>query len=218
MSWFEHSTNETEAGKSRYMPFIAVDFDFLSQHTRVWSGIGTITINGAEYTGVGDLGEINSPPEHTRLVPESKHYALSGVDLIDPSRISESDIDNSFGRAVTEYLGFVDPNTWQMVAEPEINWEGRMGVMRRIEGPEPKVTQSAEHRLAIMNAPDGYRYTHEHAQEFFSGELGFREVPGIETKEVLWGGQRVLPGQQGAINGVTGDSGGAAWDNRRQRH
>jgi len=217
MTWWEDSANQSEAEKTRYMAFFAVDFDFQSQHTRLWSGIGTITFNGAEYSGVGDLGEINTPPEHARLVSETKHFALSGSDLISPSEISEEDIDASFGRSVVEYIGFVNPDTLQLVADPEVNWEGRMGVIRRVDGPEPKVSISAEHRLAIMNLTDGYRWTHEHAQEFFSGDLGFREVPGIETKEVLWGGQRVSAGI-GAINGVTGDSGGPAWDHTRQRH
>lgn len=191
MTWFQQSANETEAAKTRYLPFIAVDFDFPSAHSRMWTGIGTITINGNTYMGIGDLGGITSPPEHSRLVDEAKVYSLSGYD---PSLVLEADIDGSFNRSVTEYLGFANPDTLESVATPDIYWEGSMGSIQRVDGPEPVVTVSATHILAIMHYADGYRYTHEHQQEFFAGDLFFREAATTETKEVIWQGGAVRPG------------------------
>lgn len=194
MTWFQQSANETEAAKSRCMAFIAVDMDFPSARVRLWTGSGTLTILGNDYIGVGDLGGVSSPPEHARLVDESKTYELSLIDT-SPAIVSEADIDASFGRSVVEYLGFLNVDTLQLVATPEIYWEGHIGTIRRIDGLQPKIQVQAEYRLSIMHYADGYRYTHEHQQEFFPGDLFFREAASIETKEVIWNGGPVAPGR-----------------------
>lgn len=194
MTWFQQSANETEAAKSRCMAFIAVDFDFPSARVRLWTGSGTLSILGNDYIGIGDLGGVSSPPEHSRLVDESKTYEMSLID-VSPQLISESDLDGSYGRSVVEYLGFLNADTLQLVTTPEVYWEGRIGTCRRTDGPQPRVMVQAEHRLSIMHFADGYRYTHEHQQEFFAGDLFFREAPSIETKEVIWMGGPVAPGR-----------------------
>jgi hypothetical protein len=194
MTWFQQSANETEAAKTRCMAFIAVDFDFPSARVRLWTGSGTLSILGNDFIGIGDLGSVSSPPEHARLVDESKTYEMSLIN-ISPALISESDIDGSFGRSVIEYLGFINVDTMSLVATPEVYWEGRIGTIRRVDGPNPAVQVQAEHRLSIMHTADGYRYTHEHQQEFHVGDYFFREAASIETKEVIWMGGPVAPGR-----------------------
>lgn len=190
MTWFAESANETEATKEHCLMFLAVDFEFLTGHVRLWSGLGELAILGQSYLGVGDLGRISVPAENTSLTAERKTYQLSNVD---PSWISETDIEGSFGRPVTEYFGFLNPTTRQLIGNPEINWEGRIDTPRRIDGANPIVEISAEHRHVLLGRTDGWRYTHEHQQEFFAGDKGFDQVPSLELKEILWGGKRVLP-------------------------
>jgi hypothetical protein len=197
MSWFTQSANETEAAKERYCMFLAVDFDFLSGHQRYWSGIGTLSLFGSDYLGTGELGKISTAPEHVRLIAETKTFQLSGVDI---ALVDESDLENCFGRSVTEYFGFINPDTGRLHELPETNWEGYMGRGRRVDGSLPIIEINAEHRLAELDKPDGWRYTHEHQQQFYPGDLGFREMPSVETTEVLWGGYRVYPGS-GSVSG-----------------
>lgn len=191
MSWFASSINETEAAKAHALMFVAVDFDFPSGHARFWSGWGSIVISGNTYLGVGTLGAISVSSEATNLVTDRKTFQLS---MVDPALISESDIDNSFGRSVVEYFGFFDSEKRTLLDTPEINWEGRMDSIRRIDGAQPIIEVNAEHRLVMLDKADGWRYTHEHQQLFFAGDLGFNQVGTLDSKVVLWGGQRTVVG------------------------
>jgi hypothetical protein len=194
MSWFASSTNETEAAKEHYLMFIAVDFDFPSGHIYFWSGIGNLTIGANTYIGTGDLGAVSMPEERSSLTFEPKVYQLSGVD---PALIPESDIDDSFGRSVVEYFGFLNTTTRTLLDTPETNWEGRIDSIRRVRGSRPLIEVKAEHRLALLDQSDDWLFTHEHQQQFFAGDLGFDRIPSLELKELKWGGVTVTPGRGG---------------------
>lgn len=191
MTWFASSTNETESQKEHAVEFIAVDLDFSSGHARAWTGLGDITISGNVYTGIGSLGSITTPPDRVGLDANSKTFRLSGVDT---SLISEADIDACFGRSITVYSGFLNPDTRALVDTPEIEWEGRMDSVRRVDGHNPIIEVNAEHRLVMLDQTDGWRYTHEHQQQFYAGDLGFDQVRAILLKDLVWGGQRAIIG------------------------
>lgn len=195
MTWFLQSANQTEADKVRCAPFLAVDLDFSSGHLRVWSGHGTMSINGNDYLGIGTMGSVTFTPDSAKMVAEQKTYRLSGVD---PSLISESDIDNCFGRSVTEYLGFLT-EAGALVAAPEVNWEGRMGIVRRADSSEPYIEVGAKSRLADLDKSDDWCYTHEHQQSFFAGDDGLKLVPSTITAEVIWQGGKVGVGVIGTL-------------------
>jgi hypothetical protein len=199
MSWFETVANETESAKNRYHMFIAVDFDFPSGHVRLWTGSGLITLSGSDYLGIGDLGRVSPTVDRSNLTVERKTYQLQGA-IVDPALVSEADIDDSFGRAVVEYLGFLNNDTHQLLATPEINFEGEISNIRRVDGPEPMIEVNADSRLIMLDQNDGWRYTHQHQIEFFPAlplDLGFNEMPKLDTREVLWGGRRVIAGVGG---------------------
>jgi len=196
MTWFADSSNAAEASKAKYFQFLAVDFDFPSGHYRFWSGAGDITLNGNTYSGVGDLVKIDSESDTVELGPQRKKYTLSGVD---PTSVDEDDIDGSFGRSVVEYLGFLNPETKQLIANPEIHWEGRIDSFRRVDGQAPIIEVSAEHKMALLDRADDWRYTHEHQQEFFpsAGDTGLDQVNTLPLKKVIWGGKTVDPAVKG---------------------
>lgn len=206
MSWFSEAANESAASGDHWLMFLAVDFDFAGGHVRFWSGIGDLVIDGNTYLGAGDLGSVSMPPDNTTLTAERKTFRLSNVD---PSWIAESDLEDSFGRDVTEYFGFLHPETRTLIADPEINWEGRIDSCRRVDGAEPYVEINAEDRHILLEKSDGWRYTHEHQQEFFSGDNGFNLLPSLELKEVFWGGSRVVPGSSlvGTVRQIIGPPG-----------
>lgn len=203
MTWFVTSANETEAQKHRYHMFLAVDFDFTSGHVRLWTGFGTITINGQSYLGMGDLARVSQTVDRTNLTVERKTYQLAGA-AVDPALVSETDIDASFGRSVVEYLGFLNHDTHQLLDVPEVNFEGEISNMRRVDGDQPMIECNADNRLVLLDQPDGWRFTHEHQLEFYPAtplDLGFNQMPTLDTKEVLWGGRRVLAGGGGSRGG-----------------
>lgn len=203
MTWFASSTNEAEAAKEHYLMFIATVFDFPSGAIRFWTGIGDLVISANTYLGAGELGSISMPEERSSLTFEPKVYQLSGVD---PSLVPEADIDDSFGRSVTEYFGFLNPETRQLLDTPEVNWEGRNDAMRRVDGRSPLIEVRAEHRLVLLDQTDDWCFTHEHQPQFFAGDLGFDQIPTLELKQVKWSGYAVgIKGMlQRALDRATG--------------
>lgn len=197
MSWFESTPNATEAAKERYYKFLAVSLDFSSGFVRIWSGTGEIQIDGNTYQGFGELCRVSDTEERSNLTVARKTYQLAGVP-VDPAQVSEADIEASFGRSVTEYMGFINPDTGALLDAPEINFEGEMSNIRRVFGKEPIIEVNAEHRLIVLDASDGWRGTHEHQQEFYAGDLGFNLQPTNDLRELIWGGRR---GFDGAVLG-----------------
>jgi hypothetical protein len=182
------------------MMFLAVDFDFPSGHVYLWSGTGTIEIGGNNYLGMGKLVRVSSAPERANMTVEGKSYQLSGAP-VDPAVIPESEIDGSFGRPVIEYFGFLHTETHQLIAQPEINFEGAISNIRRVDGPESIIEVNVENRMVILDRSSGWRYTHEHQQQFYPDDLGLNHMAKQELKEVLWGGSRVVIGTGGGGGG-----------------
>lgn len=202
--WFADSANSLAASRRHYYIFLAVDFDFPSGHVRLWSGYGTLSFAGNDYVGAHHLTRVSSHAERSNLAIERKTYQLAGAS-VDPAVVPEDDIDGSFGRSVTEYLGFLDPDSRQLVGVPEVNFEGEISNIRRRDGREPAIEVNAEHRLALLDQVDGWRYTHEHQAQFYADDNGLNMMQRNEMREILWGGHRVSPG--GGVGG--GGRGGA---------
>lgn len=185
MTWFASSANEAESAAPHARLFKAVDLEFPSGNARYWTGTGEITIGGDVFAGLGELVSISDSPENVRLVAERKTFQISGAD---PATIPESDIDDCYGMAAKEYFGFMDADG-NLVDTPEVNWEGRLDAISRVDLPTPVIEIQAEHRLIVLDESAGSRYTDEHQQRLFAGDLGFNQISTVENKTVIWGGK-----------------------------
>lgn len=190
MSWFTDPNCAAAAALEHVAIAYCVDFDFPSGHVRLGTWSGSLIVNGQVYLGVGGLGSISNVPEKVALASERWSYLLSGVD---PSVVPESEIDNCYGRSVTEYEVWMNPTTYAVIGF-EINREGRMGRVRRRDGGTPIIEVNCQTRLAILEQPDSWRYTTEHQAQFFAGDTGFDQAKELESVEIIWGGKRVEPG------------------------
>lgn len=70
-----------------------------------------------------------------------------------------------------------------------------MDSISRSDGETPTIALNAEHRLALLDRIDGWRYTHEHQQQFYPGanDNGFDQVNAIALKKAIWSGRSVDP-------------------------
>lgn len=185
MSWFTDANCEAEAAKENVVLAYAADLDFPNGHVRYSTYIGPLTIAGNVYTGIGSLGSIADVPERMQLTTERWTYLLS---CVDPSVVPESEIDNCFGRSVTEYQVWINPDTRTVVGY-EIRREGRMGKVSRRDGASPVIEVSCDTRLSILEQSDAWRYTSEHQAQFFAGDTGLDQVRELDSVTVNWGGQ-----------------------------
>ncbi len=174
----------------------AVDLSFPSGHVRLTTWPSDLVIASNTYTGVGTLGSVSEVPERARLTAERWTYQLSGVD---PSVVPESEIDNCFGRSVTEYEVWINSETHAVIGY-EIKREGRMGrVRRRHGGAIPTIQVDCETRLVVAEQADGWCFTSEHQAKFYAGDTGFDQVKELDSVEIIWGGRRVDVGIAGTL-------------------
>ena len=195
MSWYTDSNCQAAAEREAILIAWAADLDFPSGHVRLSTYTDTLTIDGNSYVpGYNSAGQllvaIQEPVERAQLYAERWTYQLAGVD---PSVVPESEIDNSYGRSVTEYEVYIDNDTRQMIGY-EIRREGRISKIRRRDSDEPLIEVDCEHRLVILEKSSGWRYTTQHQDKFFSGDLGCDFTASLESKELIWGGHRVVAG------------------------
>lgn len=188
MSWFADSNNQTENAKAHVTLAIAVDADFPDGHVRLCTWLAPLLINGQTYQAVASFGSVTQNPENNQLTADTRVYRLSGVD---PAVIPEAEIDNCFGRSLTEYLVWIDSATRAVIGW-EINFEGRMDRVSRVDGDSPAIEVSVENRLVLLDQADGWCYTDQHQQKYFPGDVGMNQVQFAGSVQITWGGGQAL--------------------------
>jgi hypothetical protein len=188
MSWFTDPLCEAEILKEHCVIAYAVSLDFPSGFVRLTTWPGDLTISSNTFTGVGAMGSVSDVPENAQLTAERWTYTLS---YVVPSMVPESEIDNCFGGAVVEYEVYLHPETHAVIGY-EIRREGLMGRVSRRDGGETPVIQiDCETRLVVLEQTDGWLYTDEHQQDFFSGDTGCKHVRELDSIEIIWNGKRL---------------------------
>lgn len=190
MSWFTDANCLAASLLEHALIYYAVDFDFPSGHVRLHSGMGDLTLDSNVYTGVGSIAGISGGSDKAALVADRRVYTLSHVE---PSAYPESELDNCFGRSVTEYEVWIHPETRAVIGK-EINWEGRISKPRRRDGAVPLIEIHCENRLVTLEDADSWRYTSEHQAKFFTGDTGLDQVKENDAVDILWGGKPVVAG------------------------
>lgn len=192
-------TNETTITDVAYVHevvMVKMEFD-----TPVYahSGYGTITFDGNDYAGVGQLGSVSDTRESEVLGPTPMQLGLSGVDS---SLIAEALTSGRYGDAITVYIGYrQDDGT--LVQAPWIAWKGTFEYATLTAGEDNSINITCQHDLAILEESESSRYTDEDQQRRYSGDTGFEYVARIATQKLVWGGGPVVTGSGGGGGGGT---------------
>ncbi len=164
-------------------PVNLVELDFSGGFVRVNSSIYSLTYDGDVYSGVGDLGRINSISEGSAVEARGVELNLSGI----PSALISTVLTEHYqGRPCNIYFGLMT-EAGALVADPILMFPGRMDTMDIELGTTATITVTAESRLADLNRPRVRRYTHEDQIAFYPDDLGLEFVPQMVEKELIWG-------------------------------
>lgn len=154
-------------------------------HVRVWTGHGTITFNGDDYTGIGSFGGVSQVEETSDLKATGITLQLSGVP---PELLQVALAQIRYNRSATVWLGLLDLDTGALIDDPIILFEGRTDNASITESGETASIQLAvENRLITLDRPRERRYTSEDQQTYYPDDLGFDFVPALQTKKIVWG-------------------------------
>jgi hypothetical protein len=163
-------------------PFFAVDLGFDSGTLRLWTGIGTRSINGEDYIGAGNFLQISDMQETAEIQAAGATLTLSGI----PSELLSLALTEPYQqRPARIYFGLVGSE-----ADMAEVFTARMDQMTIEEGPETCIIQlTVENVLVDLERPRVLRYTNNDQQSRFPGDRGFEFVETIQNREIFWGRQ-----------------------------
>jgi hypothetical protein len=163
-------------------PFFAVDLVFDSGPLRLWTGVGTRSINGNDYTGAGNFLQVSEMRETAEIQAAGATLTLSGI----PSELLSLALTEPYQqRPARIYFGLVGSE-----ADMAEVFTARMDQITIEEGPETCTIQlTVENVLVDLERPRVLRYTNNDQQSRFPGDRGFEFVETIQNRELFWGRQ-----------------------------
>lgn len=181
------STNLTHAQGDTVAPVNLVHFAF-DTPVYVHSGLGTLTYDGNDYTGVGDLGEISGMEESEDLAPVMVQFQLSGIDSTFFTEVFDA---GNYGDVITVYHGYRNSDTGNLIDDPTL--VGRFffehATLRKGETNVAIIT--AQHELSRLDDKPGQKFTDEDQRATYSSDVGYQFVADVGKKELVWGGRSV---------------------------
>ena len=181
------ATNLAEINAAHLQPVTLVKLEF-GTPVYAHSGYGTITYDGDDYLGVGQLGAITGEAESENLTPSPVTISLSGVDS---ALITEALDSGSYGDTVTIFEGYrQDDGT--LVDDPWVLWKGSFEYAAIRQDADSQVSITVKHDLAVLSEKDGGRYTDEDQQSRFTGDVGFEYITDMSGVDLRWGGSKVI--------------------------
>lgn len=175
-------SSPSEFNQDTLSPLLAIELNFDSGILRLWNGYYDLTIDGASYTGSGNLLQVSDIEETGEIAARGVTMTLSGLD---PSIISVALQENYQNRTAKVFLGAITPSgevqSYQVFG-------GRLDVMSIEEsGETATIAVTAENRLIDLERPRTRRFTSEDQKALYPGDLGLDYVNDLQDKTLDWG-------------------------------
>lgn len=144
----------------------------------------TITFNGDDYLGAGNLGAISGIEEDNNLSPPKVKMTLSGI----PTNSLAIALDEDYqGRPATIWLGFLDLTNFTLIADPTIIFSGKMDVQTINIGAAGTIELVCSNEIAQWNRVKVRRYNGTDQRLRFPNDRGLDYVTQAAEKTINWG-------------------------------
>lgn len=186
-------------------PVLMAELYFDSATVRLWSGIGTLTWNGNDFTGGGNLISISEIQESQGLEAKGMTCTLTGI----PSNIIGTVLlENQRGRPFRLYLGVVSINNNVLLEDgdyvltedggnvllentlvdiPYRIFSGLMDTMEIIDtGETSLVNLNVESIMIVGQRNKVRRYTAEDQKKYYPNDKGLDFIASLQDKEIVW--------------------------------
>jgi hypothetical protein len=189
------------AAAHEVIPFNLVHMAFDSGDVRIWTGHGTLTWGGYDWTGAGAVIGISAPSENVQVEAKGVTVSLSGL----PADILAIALDEDYqGRQCTIYYGLFSAGS--IIADPVISFRGPMDVMPITDtGETSAISVAIENRLIVLHRSRNRRWTDADQKMDYPDDKGFEFVQSIQEKPIDWG----QAGSSSSGASVTSGHGGA---------
>jgi hypothetical protein len=160
-------------------PFFAFEALLDGGAIRIWTGQGTKTIDGDDYTGGGALIGMGEISEIIDLTAQSVTVTLSGLAS---GTLSAALAEPYQGRVANIYLGE------RSTSEVLLAFSGYLDTMSPADdGSTASITVTIESKLVDLQRPRLRRYTKESQKALFPGDTFFDWTADLADKQVPWG-------------------------------
>jgi len=161
-------------------PFFAVELLFDGDNAiRMWTGVGSITVGGNEYIGVGSILNVSAIEETAEMAVKGATITLSGVSsealflaLSEPYQ----------GRVCNIYFGVTGEDVFNQI------FSGYMDQMNIVDGGDTSnIELMVENRLIDLERARVARFTSGYQKSVYPGDLGLDFVEDLQDKDIVWG-------------------------------
>lgn len=168
-----------------------MEMRFASRTERLWNGVGTITVAGVEWRGLGRFGAIDGLPQTRSITADKVTFTLSGVseDIQAIAANARADVKDRMVLVWFQLFG----EDWQPVGPRIPAWWGLMQRVRMLRekgsdehAGERAVAVEAENPYAGRARPASGRFTDRDQQARFPGDKFCRFVARQARKRTTW--------------------------------
>lgn len=181
--------NALESNSATDIYFIFLDF--AGDPWRACTGNRTYTTLGEDWLGIGEIGGIGEVAEASDVAARPLNITLSGTDsfIVQPA-MSRT---NYKGRTARLYRGFLDDDH-DLIDAPFPVWSGRMDVASASWDTGSALVQiQCEPLSARLLRPNISRYSDQDHKLRWPTDKFYEYLAQMESKDVMWGGQRIAP-------------------------
>jgi len=182
-------------------PFFAIELLFDDNPVRVWTGVGTLSLEGFDWVGSGQLITVSAIEETQEMSVKGATITMSGI----PSELLSLALSEPYqGRVCNIYFGFDGNNNLLQEDGDYILLEdgnkvgleiglvqlfsGYMDQMNIVDGPETSTIELlVENKLIDLERARIARYTSGYQKSVYPGDLGLDFVESLQDKDIVWG-------------------------------
>lgn len=166
-------------------PFFAIELNFDGADVlRLWTGIGTLNVQGVDWTGAGTLLNVSSIEETTEIAAKGATLSLTGI----PSEVVSLALSTPYqGRTCKIYFGVSSTSMTEIFC-------GYMDQMDIEELPETSTIHlKVENKLVDLERARVARYSSSYQKSIYPTDFGLDLVESIQDKEIVWGRDSFKP-------------------------
>lgn len=168
---------------------MAADFFFDTGVTRVHTGAGNIVLNSFVYTGLGDLGSIDTISEENTASASSLSLTLSGLNS---ALLSQALNENCVNRDFNGYL--LALNQDGTVAVADLVFKGFISENSATLGNEDSsLNFKISNIFEKWDTGFSNRYTDESHRSRYPNDRIFRYVAQMSERSIFWGSKKDAP-------------------------
>lgn len=177
------SSSPSQFNSESIQPFAAIEALLDTGSVRVFTGQGTLTINGDTYLGTKQILSISNAAETSEIRATGMRITFAGYT---DSLIQAAMVEQYQNRTCNIYYGHFDKHASPQVIQSYLLYSGSIDTINIIDTSiGATYIMNVESRLGNLERVRSYRYTYEEQLQYH-GDISLYNLNDQQDKEVVW--------------------------------